>query len=125
MMDTQDYVNGLSIRIKDAIDSDVPIISWPTWPKSGKSYEVVFEVEHIGRSYDDLPSYTMVSAPPEVEAVLFECTFEEVVGSQQLPIASGLFKCTLEFFSESWADWESGIEDPNFGFILHNLEKLQ
>lgn len=125
MIDTQEFVKELSLRVKEAIDSDVPIRSWPIWPKSGKSYGLIFEVEHIGRSYDDLPSYTMLSAPPEVTAVLFECTFEELVDSQQLPIASGIFKCTLEFFSDAWTDWESGIEDPNFGFILHNLEKLQ
>lgn len=93
------------------------------WPVAGHAYHVIFEVERI--DYPDMnPNYDIIHCPDEVSEILSQHDLSDIVGDGCLPIASGLFSCTLTYWHKKYTDWETGHADDDYGFDVTHLRKL-
>lgn len=95
------------------------------WPTNGQE----FEVELLAEDDGDSPYVTVTEAgcPEEVQNVLsdFGPHLEEpLFDLSEIPKEVGRFKATLQYWSEDRVDWESGMNDPDYGFSITKLERI-
>lgn len=93
------------------------------WPITGHAYAILMDVERV--DYPDIhPLYALIHGPAEIAEILSQHDLMDLVGEGCLPIASGLFSCTLTYWHESCCDWETGSVADDYGFEVSNLRKL-
>lgn len=96
------------------------------WPRIRKHYEIEFEVEHIGPNYDDTPDYTILNASSDdLGFILAEHQLTDLIDSYELPIASGVYSCVLEYWHFTNYESYTGCCEDDYGFYLSKLEKVQ
>lgn len=94
------------------------------WPKHGKDYHVVFEVEYIGKHWEDQPHIDMVYCHADLDYILSENNIGELVDSDELPIASGTYSATFTFHHYPHTDWETGAREDDYGFTVSGLKHV-
>lgn len=94
------------------------------WPKHGKSYQVVFEVEYIGKHWEDQPRIDVVYCHADLDYILSEQGLCDLVDSDELPIASGTYSATFTFHHYPHTDWETGAREDDYGFTVSNLKYI-
>ena len=113
------------------------------FPTHGQTFEVIFEVEHIGKHWDDEPDIDFLHMPTGFSGPLEESTLRELcqddyrpsaAGSgdlqprkygYHLPIASGVYRAILEFWFHDCTSFEDVYPEYDYGFYVKALEKLQ
>lgn len=101
------------------------------WARNGDKYPVIFEVEHIGLFWEDVPSVKILFAPAEIRGVLSDHTpremcerFELEKAGEALPLASGVYFAVFEFWFYDSYDFESNY-DCDYGFHVSRLKRLR
>jgi len=94
------------------------------WPEHGKAYQVVFEVEYIGKHWEDKPYIGVVYCPADLDHILSEQGLCDLVDSDELPIASGTYSASLTYHHYPHTDWETGGREDDYGFTVSNLKHI-
>lgn len=94
------------------------------WPKHGKAYHVVFEVEYIGKHWEDQPRIDVVYCHADLDYILSEQGLCDLVDSDELPIASGTYSASLTYHHYPHTDWETGGREDDYGFTVSNLKHI-
>lgn len=108
----------LQISMSPPDDDPIP------WPKHGHWYRVEFEVEYIGKHYEDRPHITVTYCPEELWYLLAENDLWDLVESDEMPIASGKFMADFTFYHYPLTDWETGGREDDYGFEVSGLKHL-
>lgn len=94
------------------------------WSKHGRSYQVEFEVEYIGKHWEDQPRIDVVYCHADLDYILSEQGLWDLVDSDELPIASGTYSASLTYHHYPHTDWETGAREDDYGFTVSNLKHL-
>lgn len=99
----------------------------PPWPRSGQRFHLIVEVEHIGKHWDDELEPKLLWCPEEVAGLFYDHDFE-MLGlhlKAHLPIASGIYVLTVEYFYDKWTSMESWTPEIDYGLYLLSLVRFQ
>ena len=103
-------------------NDDYCVMSWPT---RGRKYTIEFTIEHIG-NYIDEALYKVMNPHPDLQFIMSEYGNElPIFAPEQMPIASGLYRAAVEFWSEDHTNWEDGTKEEEFGFDILSLERVR
>lgn len=97
-----------------------------TWPFSGQEFDVEIIVTGGGK-WELEHTLNEKSAPAQVLEVLSEFGMgmdEPMFVRDDLPNKAGRYLAKLEFHLCDSIDWESGINDPDFGFNVISVRRL-
>ena len=95
------------------------------WPTHGGRYTIDFTIEHIG-NYTDEAFCKFLNPHPDLEFILSEYGNElPIFAPEEMPIASGLYRAAVEFWSEDHTNWEDGTKEEEFGFDILSLERVR
>lgn len=94
------------------------------WPGHGKSYTVVFEVEYIGKHWEDSPHIDVVYCHADLDFILSEHDLHDLVDSDEMPIASGTYSAIFTYYHHPYTDWETGAREDDYGFTVSNLKHI-
>lgn len=118
---TPSFLDAILDKILGILPSDG---DEPPWPENGKSYPVHFEVEYIGKHWEDMPRINVTDCPEDLRHILAEHNLIDMIDNDELPIASGVYSAMLTYVYDSCIDWETGADDGDFGFTVSNLIHL-
>lgn len=96
----------------------------PVWPFSGQEFDIFVAALDVG----DKLLLVLVELPPEVGNVVGELgngnyMADELFGND-LPDTVGLWECKVKFFSVSHIDWESCVQENEYGLEILSKKKL-
>lgn len=109
----------LDLQIDPGLDEDTIF-----WPVHGQEYRVEFEVEYIGKHWEDTPHIEFTYYPEELGIIFSDHCLAELVSSDEIPIASGKYLADLTFYQYPRIDWETGKREDDYGFEVSNLRHL-
>jgi hypothetical protein len=107
--------------VDDPHDNDLGRIPWPV---HGKTYNVEFEVEYIGKYWEDRPKVEVTECHDDLGHLLAEADIEWLIDSDELPIASGTYKADVTYYQYPYTDWETGHREDDYGFTVSNLKHI-
>ena len=108
------------------------------WPRAGHTYEIIFEVEHLGLHWDDEPAVTILDAPYDIAGIFDDHTLRELCADdykvpddtvyrrwgESIPLASGIYRGRFEFWFHDCSSWEDSYPEFDYGFFVKALERL-
>lgn len=94
------------------------------WPFSGQVLTV--EIKVSGGGEWELEYDYCGNVPQEINNVMYEAggIDSPLFVMSELPQKAGRYKVQLQFYSDNHVDWETGINDPDYGFSVLSFEKL-
>lgn len=95
------------------------------WPHDDQTFQLDLIVTG-GWKWELEYRFNPVTLPPEVHNVISDTGFgigDPVFDLAQFPQRAGRYMIELKYFEEDNVDWESGVNDPDYGFNVVSVER--